>query len=57
MFSETQPEVKKIVNNYFQYGDFTPYTLSPENANLFMNEVYQCHKKSIHFIVNNQTSA
>ena len=57
MFLETQPKIKKIVNEYFKYGEFTPYNLSPEVSNLFMNEVYQCYKNSLYFMVNNQTSA
>ena len=43
---ETQPEVKLIVDNYFENEKFEPFNLTPDQANLFMNEIGQFYLKN-----------
>ena len=43
---DSQPEIKEIVEEYFEDNTFNPYNLSPEQANLFLSEVGQYYRRS-----------
>lgn len=43
---DSQPEIRKIVEEYFEDNTFNPYTLSPSLAYLFLTEIGQYYKKA-----------